>query len=413
MRIHERILHVARSPCSLLSWQETSATPPNPFAAPLSAAGADQASVDAVRTKKPESLQCWLLSDLDVVPLTEEEASEVPVPPLDGVHWPSHWSCTDSAPATSSASDAQIRYAARAPLPASEPSPAVAVAQHSDLEPDVYEGALGIAPCPVLLISCDNRIQWLSLSDGPHRAQEGSKCGSVPWTSCGSSTLDGRSIAIHWRRSCKATRTLPLDVQPVCWSLDVVVPCPAAMVRWRSSADAHVTFPTVVLDVFLSSWLSSSMGMAVLDRWSTAGADAPVLVAQDYNEEVVRTLTARNLAASASSGRATVQVMAASWEAMRSADTIPGAPFDLVLMSETLYDTRHYECIAALLKQVVAPGGIALVASKRLYFGVGGGVHEFEAVMERSGGWAITTVASFDDGHNNVRDILCLERRKS
>jgi len=72
-----------------------------------------------------------------------------------------------------------------------------------------------------------------------------------------------------------------------------------------------------------------------------------------------------------------------------------------------------HEVLALLLR----PGGCALVAAKRYYFGVGGGVEGFAEALSRPGednnsaNFApAQSLATFDDGASNVRELLLLRR---
>jgi hypothetical protein len=51
---------------------------------------------------------------------------------------------------------------------------------------------------------------------------------------------------------------------------------------------------------------------------------------------------------------------------------------------------------------------MALLATKRYYFGVGGGSAEFIAALRAYPGIACECVMSFEDGRSNVRDILAV-----
>ncbi|KAF8729126.1 protein-histidine N-methyltransferase, partial [Rhizoctonia solani] len=63
----------------------------------------------------------------------------------------------------------------------------------------------------------------------------------------------------------------------------------------------------------------------------------------------------------------------------------PERPYDLVLTSETIYQPTSLPSLVRLLKDATCPGGKCLVAAKMVYFGVGGGIREFEAALERGG----------------------------
>lgn len=80
-------------------------------------------------------------------------------------------------------------------------------------------------------------------------------------------------------------------------------------------------------------------------------------------------------------------------------------PVDLVLASETLYSEQAAEETALLLSRHLSDAGIALVATKRFYFGVGGGTDAFRAASEKYN-LSVEMVQWFDTGAGNIREIL-------
>ena len=89
--------------------------------------------------------------------------------------------------------------------------------------------------------------------------------------------------------------------------------------------------------------------------------------------------------------------------------------FDVILASETTYTTESCQDTAYLmLKHLKVDIGVGLVATKRFYFGVGGGVDAFEKAAEtlsaacESPGLRllVRTIQSFDTGNANIRDLL-------
>ena len=80
--------------------------------------------------------------------------------------------------------------------------------------------------------------------------------------------------------------------------------------------------------------------------------------------------------------------------------------FDLILSAETAYreDTTRslVECIARTLSAT----GEAVVATKRYYFGCGGGVAALENEIGRIDRLCCEVVWSAEDGRSNVRDIM-------
>jgi SAM-dependent methyltransferase len=95
------------------------------------------------------------------------------------------------------------------------------------------------------------------------------------------------------------------------------------------------------------------------------------------------------------------------WRGLPAALTGDGfGTFDLMLSAETAYreDTTRslVECIARTLSAT----GEAVVATKRYYFGCGGGVAALENEIGRVDRLCCEVVWSAEDGRSNVRDIL-------
>ena len=90
---------------------------------------------------------------------------------------------------------------------------------------------------------------------------------------------------------------------------------------------------------------------------------------------------------------------------------------DLILASETTYTPESCEDTAFfMLRHLKVEVGVGLVATKRFYFGVGGGTDLFTAACETlsmsdSGQYSdlrliVRTVQSYDSGNANIRDLL-------
>ena len=54
---------------------------------------------------------------------------------------------------------------------------------------------------------------------------------------------------------------------------------------------------------------------------------------------------------------------------------------DLILASETIYNEASLSPFCYMLEECLAPQGQALVAAKKMYFGVGGGIQSFKAAL--------------------------------
>ena len=84
-----------------------------------------------------------------------------------------------------------------------------------------------------------------------------------------------------------------------------------------------------------------------------------------------------------------------------------GAGFDLILSAETIYNAETTPRLWRLIaQQLRRPGGVALIAAKSYYFGVGGSVADFCALVASDGRFACETVRTFEDGQSNRREVL-------
>ena len=127
------------------------------------------------------------------------------------------------------------------------------------------------------------------------------------------------------------------------------------------------------------------------------------MVFSDYDADVLERYTRRD--AARVGGRAFFY--GGDWRGLPAALSEGGfGTFDLILSAETAYreDTTHslVECIAKTLSAT----GEAVVATKRYYFGCGGGVAALEAEVGRIDRLGCEVVWSAEDGRSNVRDIL-------
>ena len=57
--------------------------------------------------------------------------------------------------------------------------------------------------------------------------------------------------------------------------------------------------------------------------------------------------------------------------------------FDLILTSETIYNVENQSKLVSIFKNFLKKDGEVLVAAKTVYFGVGGGVRQFERLVKQ------------------------------
>lgn len=151
------------------------------------------------------------------------------------------------------------------------------------------------------------------------------------------------------------------------------------------------------------------------------------VVFADYNPDVLRALTVPNARANGFSterlrdgdsnhrvAATTFRFLGGDWSSLSRAASLlePGA-FDVVLAAETVYEPSSFEKHVEILRRAVRrktttkkESGVALVAAKSYYFGVGGGARSFRARLENDGDFAVECVQTLSDGASNVREIL-------
>lgn len=180
---------------------------------------------------------------------------------------------------------------------------------------------------------------------------------------------------------------------------------------------------------YLQTHDSLLAGRAVLDLGCGAGLlgafalrqGAASASFQDLNASVLESITAPTVAINVPAhDSGCVHFVAGGWRSLAAELAAAPAAFpavmnhgcDVVLASEVLYNVDYYRDLCAVLEAVLAPGGVALIATKRFYYGVGGGVVAFQAfAAQPHWRFAVCILATIEDGHSMIRDILQLKRR--
>lgn len=89
----------------------------------------------------------------------------------------------------------------------------------------------------------------------------------------------------------------------------------------------------------------------------------------------------------------------------------PTEVFDVILTSETIYNPANYNKLIHLFVQRLTIDGIAYVAAKTHYFGVGGGMRQFEAEVKNSGILECIVCWKSQNSEGIQREILKVTRR--
>ncbi|XP_028406568.1 histidine protein methyltransferase 1 homolog [Dendronephthya gigantea] len=142
---------------------------------------------------------------------------------------------------------------------------------------------------------------------------------------------------------------------------------------------------------------------------------------QDYNAEVLKLFTIPNVALSMNSGNSfdfsrnptllekinRCKFLSGDWEFAKS--LLEPMSFDVILTSETIYNSDVQKSLYELIKFVLKPSGVAFVAAKSYYFGVGGGTDQFSQLVKQDGAFDISNLTMCSEGVK--REILVMKRK--
>lgn len=186
-----------------------------------------------------------------------------------------------------------------------------------------------------------------------------------------------------------------------------------------------------VLSVAWSTWFGGGAAALAL------GSSGQRMVFQDLNAEVLQAVTAANVALNArdsvlpstASLQQRITFVSGAWSQLPQVLKDTGQPlFDVILASEVLYNEEYYDDLMHVLDTLLAPDGVCVIATKRFYFGVGGGTLAFEQALQHHGRlasstdsaqiqtgsrpcrWSLQRGAVYEDGRSNLREIVVLTR---
>ena len=91
-------------------------------------------------------------------------------------------------------------------------------------------------------------------------------------------------------------------------------------------------------------------------------------------------------------------------------EVLPTSKYDLILTSETIYNLENQETLLSLFSKCLKEDGSVLVAAKIHYFGVGGGLRQFEGAAAKSS-WTTESVTKIES--EVKREIIRLTKTKS
>ncbi|XP_011344983.1 histidine protein methyltransferase 1 homolog isoform X2 [Ooceraea biroi] len=130
---------------------------------------------------------------------------------------------------------------------------------------------------------------------------------------------------------------------------------------------------------------------------------------QDYNAEVLRSVTVPNVLMNLDSASVSTrcEFYSGDWASLATLfDDNESGKYDYVFTSETIYNPNNHQKLYEVLKARLKMDGVVFVAGKTYYFGVGGGMRQFESLVLRDGCFDVKSVWRSQDGVN--REILRL-----
>jgi predicted nicotinamide N-methyase len=138
---------------------------------------------------------------------------------------------------------------------------------------------------------------------------------------------------------------------------------------------------------------------------------------QDYNAEVIKGITMPNYLANIGNRddlNCKSHFVSGPWDTFCKSISKYEKAFDLILTSETIYNTSHYSSLIAIFDFCLSAKGRVLLAAKVNYFGVGGGVRQFEKDLvdlnSDASKWSFQTVQVLED--NVKREIVQIKRKE-
>jgi SAM-dependent methyltransferase len=85
--------------------------------------------------------------------------------------------------------------------------------------------------------------------------------------------------------------------------------------------------------------------------------------------------------------------------------------FDIIISADTIYNIQNYDSLYNIIKTRLKNPGICFIASKKFYYGVGGGTNQFIDYVNQQGDFNVTVAKEINDGISNIRQILELRHK--
>ncbi|XP_063623916.1 histidine protein methyltransferase 1 homolog [Cydia splendana] len=134
---------------------------------------------------------------------------------------------------------------------------------------------------------------------------------------------------------------------------------------------------------------------------------------QDYNKEILECVTIPNVLLNIEENEKSLDISkckfySGDWASFNNKleDT---EVFDIILTSETIYNTTNYDKLIDLFVKRLSKDGEVYVAAKTCYFGVGGGTRQFETSVEKNG--LLESKVCWKSTGGILREILKLTKK--
>ncbi|KAF5298172.1 hypothetical protein FQA39_LY02596 [Lamprigera yunnana] len=169
---------------------------------------------------------------------------------------------------------------------------------------------------------------------------------------------------------------------------------------------------TIDLSDYLLKTNITLKNKAVLDLGCGAGIigiqaylNGATVYFQDYNEEVIKYLTIPNvfLNVNRTNRFDNCKFYSGDWSSFLEILN-EDYKFDYIFTSETIYNPSNYHKLAGIFKKCIKSDGIIYVAAKTHYFGVGGGLRQFEEYLKLKSQFHISSCWKCSEGLQ--REIL-------